>query len=165
MLRSTIGSLLVVAAVAILIANIWIPVLQITGTSMAPTLKEGEVVLCLKNSNYSAGDLVAFYYGNKVLVKRYIAGPGDVVDIADDGTVSVNGVELNEPYVSELALGETDLNYPYQVPESRYFVMGDHRSVSMDSRLSQIGCIADEQMIGKLILRVWPLSGIGNPDK
>jgi signal peptidase I len=160
-LRTTVGALIVVAAIAVLIATIWMPVLQIYGTSMSPTLSEGEIVLALKGSDFETGDLVAFYLGNKLLVKRCIAGPGDWIDIDQDGNVSVNGELLDEPYVSDKAQGECDIEFPYQVPESRYFMLGDHRSTSMDSRSSAIGCVAEEQIVGRLILRIWPWKQLG----
>lgn len=160
-LRSTVAVLVVVAAFAILAATMWMPVLQIYGNSMTPTLNEGEVVLSLKGSDFETGDVIAFYYNNKVLVKRVIAGPGDWVYLDEDGTVYVNGESIEEPYVEQKALGETDLEYPYQVPEDRWFVMGDHRSVSMDSRMKAIGSIAEEQIIGKLVTKLWPLTSLG----
>ncbi|WP_305153177.1 signal peptidase I [uncultured Dubosiella sp.] len=160
-LRSMVGVLIVVSAIAILVATLWLPVLLIYGTSMTPTLKAGDIVLTSKGSSFNTGDVVAFYYNNKILVKRVIAGPGDWVYIDDDGNVFVNGEELNEPYVKEKALGETDLEYPYQVPEKRWFVMGDHRSVSLDSRTRAIGPVAEEMIVGKLNMKVWPLNEMG----
>ena len=159
-LRSTISSLVVVAALAILVATLWMPVLQIYGSSMTPTLQEGQIVISVKSSEFRRGDLVAFYIGNKLLVKRVIAGPADYVSITDDGTVYVNGKVLDEPYITQKALGECDLEFPYQVPESRYFLMGDHRETSVDSRSSTIGCVAEEQIVGKISMCVWPLSEI-----
>ena len=161
-LKSTIYTLVVVAAFAVLVATLWMPVLQIYGTSMTPTLEEGQIVISLKDSKFEEGDLVAFYIGNKLLVKRVIAGPADVVNIKDDGTVFVNDIELDEPYISEKALGDCDLQFPYQVPESRYFLMGDHRETSVDSRNSAIGCIADEQIVGRIVFCVWPLKDFGS---
>ena len=160
-LKSTIGTLVVVAALAILVATLWMPVLQIYGSSMAPTLEEGQIVVSLKGSDFEQGDLVAFYIGNKLLVKRVIAGPADVVDITQDGTVSVNGQVLEEPYVLDKALGECDLEFPYQVPDSRYFLMGDHRSTSVDSRSTTVGCVAMEQIVGRIAFCVWPLADFG----
>lgn len=159
-LKSTVAVLITVAAIAVLVATTWMPVLQIYGSSMSPTLSEGEIVVSIKGTDFEKGDLVAFYYGNKVLIKRYIAGPGDWVDIDAEGNVSVNGIHLDEPYVTDHALGDCDLELPYQVPEGRYFMMGDHRSTSVDSRNTVIGGIAEEQIIGKLFFRVWPLDGI-----
>ena len=154
-LRSTVYTLVVVAAVAVLVATIWMPVLQIYGNSMTPTLTEGEIVVSVKGSKFEPGDLVCFYLGNKLLIKRYIAGPGDWVNIDEAGNVYLNGEPLNEPYLTEKALGECDLEMPYQVPESRIFVLGDHRSTSVDSRSSAVGCVAEEQIVGKIIFRVW----------
>ena len=160
-LKSTVYSLVVVAAFAILVATLWMPVLQIYGSSMTPTLKEGQIVVSLKSKDFEEGDLVAFYIGNKLLVKRMIAGPGEIVNIAEDGTVFVNGKQLDEPYISEKAFGECDLDLPYQVPESRYFLMGDHRETSVDSRSSVVGCVAEEQIVGKIVFCVWPVSDFG----
>ncbi|WP_276930259.1 signal peptidase I [Faecalibaculum rodentium] len=160
-LKSTIAVLVVVAALAILAATLWLPVLRIYGNSMTPTLGEGNIVATVKTTEFQPGDVIAFYYNNKLLVKRVIAGPGDWVDLADDGTVYVNGKELEEPYLEEKALGETNIDYPYQVPEDRWFVMGDHRSVSLDSRTKAIGPIAEEQIVGKLIWRLWPFDAAG----
>ena len=160
-LRSTLFTLVVVAAVAVLVATIWTPVLQIYGSSMTPTLNEGEIVVSVKGSDFEPGDLVAFYLGNKILVKRCIAGPGQWVDINENGDVFVDGKLLDEPYLTEKALGECDQSFPYQVPDSRYFCMGDHRATSVDSRHSAVGCVAEEQIVGKIVFRVWPLSGFG----
>lgn len=160
-LKSTIYTLVVVAAFAVLVATLWMPVLQIYGNSMTPTLEEGQIVISLKESKFNKGDLVAFYIGNKLLVKRVIGGPADIIDIKDDGTVFVNDVELEEPYISDKALGDCDLQFPYQVPESRYFLMGDHRSTSVDSRNSAVGCIADEQIVGRIVFCAWPIKDMG----
>lgn len=161
-LRSTIYALVTVAAAAVLVATLWMPVLQISGNSMAPTLNDGEIVLSLKGGgNFQPGDIVAFYYDNKILVKRVIAGPGDWVDIDEKGTVFVNEEELYEPYLTEKALGDCNIDLPYQVPESKLFVMGDHRSVSLDSRNTALGCVSNDQIVGQLLFRVWPRNGIG----
>ena len=160
-LRSTLFTLVVVAAAAVLVATIWMPVLQIYGSSMTPTLNEGEIVVSVKGSDFEPGDLLAFYLGNKILVKRCIAGPGQWVDINENGDVFVDGELLDEPYLTEKALGECDQSFPYQVPESRFFCMGDHRATSVDSRHSAVGCVAEEQIVGKIVFRVWPLSGFG----
>ena len=160
-MRSTIYTLITVAAVAVLVATLWLPVLQIYGSSMTPTLDEGEIVVSLKGSDFRQGDIVAFYYNNKILVKRVIAGPGRRVNIGEDGTVSVDGEPLNEPYLTEKAFGDCDIQLPYQVPDGRYFVMGDHRSTSVDSRHSAVGCVASEQIVGKIVFRVWPLKAMG----
>lgn len=159
-LKSTIYTLITVAAISVLVATLWLPVLQIYGNSMMPTLEDGEIVFSVKTSDFETGDVIAFYYNNKILVKRVIAGPGDWVDMDEDGTVYVNGEALEEPYLTERAYGDTDIELPYQVPDGRIFVMGDHRSTSVDSRNTAVGCVAQEQIVGKLILRVWPLNGI-----
>ena len=127
---------------------------------MGPNLEEGDIVVSVKSKEYQTGDIIAFYYNNKILVKRVIASAGDWVDIKEDGTVYVNGEELEEPYLSETALGDCDIELPYQVPESRIFVMGDHRSISVDSRSTAVGCIAEEQIVGKLVFRLWPITEI-----
>ena len=160
-LRSTIYVLITVAAIAVLVAVLLLPVLQIFGTSMTPTLAEGNFVVSVKGSELKTGDVCAFYYNNKILVKRVIANAGDWVDIDEDGTVYINNQKLDEPYVSEPSIGECDIQLPYQVPESRIFVMGDHRSVSIDSRSTSIGCVAEEQLVGKIVFCVWPISNFG----
>ena len=160
-LRSTIYTLIVVAAAAVLVATIWMPVLQIYGASMVPTLDEGDIVISVKGSDFEPGDLVAFYMGNKILVKRCIAGPGQWVDMDAGGNVYVDGKLLDEPYLTEKALGDCDIELPYQVPDNRYFCMGDHRSTSVDSRSTTVGCVSDEQIVGKIVFRVWPLPNFG----
>lgn len=160
-LKSTFFALLTAAAAAILIATLWLPVLQIFGSSMVPTLQEGQIVVSIKTKNLEPGDIVAFYYGNKVLVKRYIAGAGSVVDIKADGTVFVDGVPLEEPYIKEKALGNCDLSMPYQVPEGTYFLIGDERENSIDSRHSSVGCISADRIVGKIVYRVWPFEVFG----
>ena len=160
-LRSTFFSLVVVAAIAVLVATLWMPVLQIYGSSMTPTLDEGQFVVSVKSTQFETGDLLAFYLGNKLLVKRCIAGPGDWVDIDEAGNVSVNDVPLDEPYLTEKALGECDIELPYQVPDERWFLMGDHRATSVDSRNTVVGCASKEQIVGRIIFRVWPLSEFG----
>ncbi len=160
-LKSTIAILVVVAALAVLVATLWMPVLRIYGTSMVPTLEDGQIVVTVKSSHFEQGDIVAFYYGNKLLIKRYIAGSADWVDIDDMGNVSVNGEELDEPYIKEKALGSTNIELPYQVPDNRYFLMGDNRDVSIDSRNTAVGCVAEDQIVGKVVFRIWPLSQFG----
>ena len=157
LLRSTVNALVVVAAVAALIATLLLPVLQIAGTSMEPSLNDGDIVLLVKTDHLETGDLCAFYYSNKILIKRIIGTPGDYLWINPDGTVYLNGSELQEPYVSEKSLGECDIEFPHQVPENNYFMMGDHRETSIDSRSSVIGGIAQDQIIGKILCKVWPL--------
>ena len=163
-LGSTVNTLVVAAALAVLVATLWMPVLQIYGNSMTPTLQEGQIVVSVKNGKIEHGDLVAFYIGNKLLVKRMIAGPMDMVIVDEDGTVFVNGKALEEPYITDKALGECDLTFPYQVPDSRYFLMGDHRTTSVDSRSSVVGCVAQEQIVGKILFSVWPLDTFGKID-
>lgn len=160
-LKSTIFALTTAAAVAVLVATLWLPVLQIFGSSMVPTLQEGEIVVSVKDNELEPGDIVAFYYGNKVLIKRYIAGPGTWIDIQEDGTVLLNGEVLEEPYLTEKAFGICDLELPYQVPEGTYFLMGDQRETSVDSRHSSVGCISQDQIVGKIVYRVWPMDVFG----
>lgn len=160
-LRSTIYALITVAAVAVLVATLWLPVMQTYGNSMAPTLNNGEIIFSLKTKKLEQGDIIAFYYNNKVLVKRVIAGPGQWVDIDEQGTVYIDGQMLMEPYLTQKSLGEADIELPYQVPDGKYFVMGDHRDSSADSRHTAVGCVGPEQIVGKIIFRIWPLEQFG----
>lgn len=161
LVATVLGTLAVVAAVTVIISTFLVTVMQIRGTSMEPTLHEGDVIVTTRTKSFSTGDVMAFYYNNKVLLKRVIAFPGDWVDIADDGTVSVNGQALTEDYVADVGRSQTDITFPYQVPDNHYFVLGDHRSVSIDSRSNVIGTVAQEQVIGKVVFRVWPLAQLG----
>ena len=160
-LRSTIYTLIIVAAVAVLTATLWLPVLQTYGSSMSPTLQDGEIIFSVKTSKFEPGDIIAFYYNNKILIKRVICGPADWVNIDEDGTVYVNGTVLDEPYLVDKALGDCNIELPYQVPDGKVFVMGDHRSTSVDSRNTAVGCVAQEQIVGKIIFRIWPLNRLG----
>lgn len=160
-LRSTIYSLITVAAIAVLIATLWLPVLQVYGNSMTPTLQNGEIIFTVKMSEFEPGDIISFYYNNKILIKRVIARSGEWVNIDADGNVYVNETLLDEPYLDEKAFGDCNIELPYQVPEGRVFVMGDHRSTSVDSRNSAVGCVAQEQIVGKILFRVWPLEKFG----
>ena len=161
MLRSTLSVLLVVIAAAVLVSNLLLPILRIYGSSMTPTLIDGNIVAAVRNGSYERGDVIAFYYNNKILVKRVIGLPGEWVDIDEQGNVRIDGEPLDEPYLEEKSLGECDIELPYQVPDGRYFVMGDHRSVSSDSRNSAVGCVSEEQIVGKLFFRIWPLNEFG----
>ncbi len=160
-LRNTVFTLVTVAAVAVLIATIWMPVLQIYGNSMTPMLNDGEIVMSLKTSKISKGEVIAFYYNNKILIKRVIGNSGDWIRVTDNGDVYVNDILLDEPYVSDKALGDSNIEYPYQVPEGKVFVMGDHRSVSVDSRNTSVGCVSQEQIVGRLLFKLWPIKDIG----
>lgn len=160
-MKDAVIVLVAAAAASVLIATLWLPVFQIFGSSMSPTLHEGEIVLALKGNSFHRGDVIGFYYGSKLLVKRYIAGPGEWIDIAEDGTVYVNDEALEEAYISEKAFGNCNIDLPYQVPENHFFVLGDHRDVSIDSRNTAIGCISDEQVVGKIVFCVWPISNFG----
>lgn len=160
-IRSTVYTLLTVAAIAVLVATLLLPVLRIYGSSMTPSLYEGDIVVSVKEMSFDRGDIISFYYNNKILVKRVIAFEGEWVNIDEDGNVYVNGALLDEPYVKEKALGECDITLPYQVPDGRVFVMGDHRATSVDSRSSTVGCVFEEQVVGRILYRVWPLSQMG----
>ena len=160
-LRSTIYSLITVAAITVLITTLWFPVLRVYGNSMTPTLQNGEIIFTVKVSEFEPGDIISFYYNNKILIKRVIARSGEWVNMDADGNVYVNETLLDEPYLDEKAFGDCNIELPYQVPEGRVFVMGDHRSTSVDSRNSAVGCVAQEQIVGKLLFRVWPLAKFG----
>lgn len=160
-LLSTIYTLITVSAIAVLVATLLMPVLRIYGMSMTPSLAEGNIVLSVKSSEFNQGDIVSFYYNNKILVKRVIAFPGDWVNIDEKGNVYVNKELLDEPYVTDKALGECDIELPYQVPDGKIFVCGDHRSTSIDSRSSTVGCVSEEQVVGKILFKIWPLNEIG----
>lgn len=160
-LRSTVYALITVAAIAVLVATLALPVLQIYGSSMTPSLEDGEIVVSIKTADFEKKDIVAFYYNNKILVKRVIATAGEWVELDKEGNLYVNGELIDELYIKEKALGECDIEMPYQVPEGRVFVMGDHREVSIDSRSSVVGCVAEEQVVGKLVFRLWPLESFG----
>ena len=160
-LRSTVFSLLIVAAAAVLIAMLVLPIMQITGASMTETLQDRDIVVALRGSSYETGDVIAFYYNNNILIKRVIAHTGQWVDITEDGTVYVDNVRIDEPYVSDKAFGDCNITLPYQVPEGKIFVMGDHRSTSLDSRNTALGCISEDMVVGRLLLRVWPVTGFG----
>ena len=161
-IRSTVYTLLTVAAVAVLVATLLLPVLRIYGTSMTPSLQEGDIVVSVKEASFDRGDVICFYYNNKILVKRVIAFEGEWVNIDEEGNVYVNGKLLDEPYIQEKALGECDIQLPYQVPDGRVFVMGDHRATSVDSRSTTVGCVFEEQVVGRILFRVWPLKGFGS---
>ena len=160
-LRGTISVLVVVAAIAVLVATLFLPILQISGDSMYPTLEHDEIVILMKTKEFNRGDLIGFYYQGKILLKRVIALPEDEVAIDAEGNVYVNGEVLEEPYVTEKGLGDCDLEFPYKVPGTGYFVLGDQRSNSVDSRNSVIGAISQDDIIGKVFIRVWPFSRFG----
>lgn len=159
-LQGTVSVLVVVAAIAVLVATMFLPVLQVCGTSMEPTMESGQIVLALKNAKFEQGDVVAFYFNNKILLKRVIGNPGDWIDMKEDGTVFVNNVELDEPYLADKSLGQCEITFPYQVPDGKIFVLGDHRATSVDSRSTAVGCIAEDFIVGKVEFRVWPLNQI-----
>lgn len=165
LLRSTIYTLIIVAACAVLVAVIFLPVLRIYGSSMTPTLNEGEIVISIKDVEIHQGDVVGVYYGSKLLIKRCIAAEHQWVDIDESGDVYVDGVLLNEPYLTEKAFGECNIDLPYQVPDNSIFVMGDHRATSIDSRNTSVGCIDTENIVGKIVFRVWPLASFGFIDR
>lgn len=161
-LIGTIDVLIIVAAVAVLISTLLLPVLQITGDSMEPTLGNGNIIVLVKTHDFETGDICSFTWNNRTLVKRVIGTPGDWIEIDQDGTVYVNGEALDEPYVTDKSLGECDITFPYQVPDNSLFLMGDHRETSIDSRNTVIGSVSHQQIIGKVVFRVWPFSDIGS---
>ena len=163
-LMSTISALVIVAAVAVLVSMLALPVLQVVGESMTPLLHQGEIVIAPRGTAFQKGDVIAFYFNNKILVKRVIANAGEWVNIDADGNVFINDEPLEEPYLTEKALGDCNITLPYQVPDGKIFVMGDHRSTSSDSRNTAVGCVAQEQIVGRVVLRVWPLSEFGVVD-
>lgn len=154
--------LIVIAAIAIIAATKFFPVLQVTGSSMEPTLKDGEIVVVVKTDELKSGDVMAFYYDNKILIKRILGVSGEYINIGDDGTVFVNEEAIEEAYVTAPSLGECDIMLPCHVKDKEYFVMGDNRAISLDSRNSAIGCISKEQIVGKVVFRVWPFERVGN---
>ena len=154
------GVLIVVAAVAIIISTRFLPVIKVSGSSMEPTLQQDEILIFSKKGKIQSGDIIAFYYQNKILIKRVIGVPGDYIEIQDDGKVMVNGQVIEEPYVADFSVGECDIDFPYQVPEGKYFVLGDNRAVSMDSRNSTIGCVSEEQIIGEAWIKMFPFENI-----
>lgn len=158
---STTNILIVVAAIAILVAMLFLPVLRIYGQSMSNTLQSGELVVSVKGAKFETGDIIAFYYNNNILVKRVIANSGDWVDIDLEGNVYVNQQKIEEPYIEDKSFGEPDIDFPYQVPDERVFVLGDNRSVSIDSRHTAVGCVTSEQIVGRIVFRIWPLTKIG----
>ena len=160
-MRHVIYTMVVVAAFAALVAVLLLPVLRIYGHSMSATLDEGDIVVSVKGSDFAVGDVISFYYNNKLLVKRVIGNPGDWIDIDQKGNVYVNQKLLDEPYLDEKAFGDCNIELPYQVPESRIFVMGDNRDTSVDSRNTSVGCVYEEQIVGKIVFRIWPLNRIG----
>lgn len=159
-LLSTVSALVIVAAVAVLVSMLALPVLQVVGESMTPSIFQGEIVVAPKGSAFQKGDVIAFYYNNKILVKRVIANAGEWVNIDADGNVFINDVPLDEPYLTEKAFGDCNITLPYQVPDGKIFVMGDHRATSSDSRNTAVGCVAQEQVVGRVVLRIWPLDRI-----
>ena len=160
-LLGTLSSLVTAAAVIVLVCNFVFPVFKVTGNSMEPTLSKGQTVLCSKSADIKRGDVIAFYHNKKVLIKRVIAVSDDIIEVLGDGTVRLNGQETEEPYISSKAVGECDTVFPFTVPDSRYFVMGDARDTSVDSRSSSVGCVAEENIIGKVYMTVWPLDTLG----
>lgn len=163
-LVGTINVLVVIAALAVLVSTLLLPVLQISGDSMEPTLSNDEIIVLVKTDDFQTGDICSFTWNNRTLIKRVIGTAGDWIDIGADGTIYLNGEELTEPYVTDKSIGECDITLPYQVPEDSLFVVGDHRATSIDSRNTVIGSVNYDQVIGKVVFRVWPLNRLGKPE-
>ena len=161
LLRGALTAVLCAAAAIIIVTNLWIAVLQVDGSSMNPLLSISEVVVAIRADNPERGDVAAFSSDNKVYIKRVIATGGDTVEIGEDGLVSVNGEALYEPYVASPDIGDCDMEFPFQVPPGSFFVLGDNRPVSLDSRSQRLGPVGRDQIIGKVVFRVWPLPQIG----
>lgn len=160
-LLSTVGTLLVVASVAVLAAMLYLPVLQVSGSSMEPSLNDGDVIVGVKSGEFEIGQVCCFYYNNRLLLKRVIGMPGDWIDIDEEGYVYVNGEQIDEPYVQQRSRGICDIEFPYQVPDGRLFVLGDHRATSIDSRSQAVGCVATDEIVGRMFFRIWPISQFG----
>ena len=159
---NVMAALIVVAAIAVLVVTRLFVLVRVNGNSMEPALLDGDVLFVLQTKELNKGDIAGFYYGGKVLLKRTIGDPGDIIEIDREGNVSVNGEELEEPYLTEKNLGKCELEFPYEVPEELTFVLGDNRAVSIDSRIKAIGCIEEDQILGKAVFRAWPLDRIGS---
>lgn len=160
-LRSIVFVLLVVTAAAVVVAVLMFPILQVKRSSMGNTLQNGDVIVTMNTSNYQAGDVIAFYYNNTLMIKRIVAVSGDTVRINKKGDVSVNGKTLTEPYVTEKVRGDCTVEFPYEVPEGKFFVLNDQRDSAIDSRNATLGCVGGDQIVGKVLVRVWPFEAIG----
>ena len=160
LMRNAIYVLIVVAAVTSLISIFFVRALKTFGSSMTPTLEDGDIVAVYLTDEAEPGQLVAFYFNNKLIIKRVIALGGSVVDM-DEAGVFVDGSPLEEPYLTEKALGEVSVEFPFTVPDGQYFVLGDNRITSTDSRSSIIGCVDPDNMLGRVIFKVWPLGEFG----
>lgn len=160
-IKHIVEVLVVTAAISVLLATLFFPILKVSGVSMEPTLENGQIIVLEKSGKFETGDLIGFYYQNKILLKRVIGQAGDYINIDASGNVYVNDVKLDEPYLNETALGDCDIELPYQVPDGKIFVMGDNRSKSVDSRSKLVGCVSEEQVVGRVMLRIWPLNQFG----
>ncbi len=161
--KAALKIVLVVIITVSLLLNLFtfiMPVVKYYGSSMSPTLEDGQILIVSKVSEIGNGDIIAFYYNNKVLVRRVVATENQQISVDIFGTVTVDGEELVEPYIGNKTLGQCNLDFPYNVPSGSLFVLGDNREVAMDSRLEEIGTVTEDRLIGKIVFSINPFGAI-----